>query len=174
MKKIKLSNEVIVSDPCYEVPTWCQIIVRDVLPGEYVSEITRVDLDGWGNRVSTLSCVHKDYIERQLELSWVEHSGTIGVDSGQAGIFSMESYRKDKYVEDLPKYDFGGMFPLTNEEGEQWYGHCCHLTLGNESWGVYDEGVVSESGVGDGSYPLFVLMDGEKTVGFLIDFYLED
>lgn len=174
MKKIKLSNEVIVSDPCYDVPTWCQIIVSDVLPGEYVSEITRIDLDGWGNRVSTLSCVHKDYIERQLELSWVEHSGTIGVDSGQAGIFSMESYRKDKYVEDLPKYNFGDMFPSTNEEGEQWYGHCCHLTLGDESWGVYDEGVVSSSGVGDGSYPLFVLMDGEKTVGFLIDFCLED
>lgn len=176
MKKIKLDNKVVVSDPCYTIPTWCQIIVDDVLPGYYQPSICRIDLDGWGNRISGLSCVHEDYMgkEDELKLSWVEHSGVIGVDSGQAGIFSMESYRNDEMVGEEPVFDFGISFDMT-ETGDVWYRMCAYKTLSEKSWGVYDEGVVSSSGIGDGSYDLYVLRNNEdKVVGFCIDFLLDE
>ena len=34
-KTIKLSDIVMVSDPCYKVPTWCQKKLTNVLNGEY-------------------------------------------------------------------------------------------------------------------------------------------
>jgi Protein of unknown function (DUF4241) len=175
MKKIKLSNKVVVSDPCYEIPTWCQIIVDDVLPGYYQPSICRIDLDDWGNRISGLSCVHEDYIgkENELKLNWVEHPGIVGVDSGQAGVFSMESYRNDAMVGEEPVFDFGDSFD--REMGDVWYRMCAHKTLSEKSWGVYDEGVVSSSGIGDGSYDLYVLKNNEdKVVGFCIDFLLDE
>ena len=175
MKKIKLGNKVVVSDPCYTIPTWCQIIVDDVLPGYYEPSICRINLDDWGNRISGLSCVHEDYIgkENELKLNWVEHSGIVGVDSGQAGVFSMESYRNDAMVGEEPVFDFGDSFD--REMGDVWYRMCAHKTLSEKSWGVYDEGVVTSSGVGDGSYDLYVLKNNEdKVVGFCIDFLLDE
>jgi hypothetical protein len=175
MKKIKLGNKVVVSDPCYTIPTWCQIIVDDVLPGYYQPSICRNDLDGWGNRISGLSCIHEDYIgkEGELKLTWVEHPGIVGVDSGQAGVFSMESYRNDEMVGEEPVFDFGDSFD--REIGDVWYRMCAHKTLSEKSWGVYDEGVVSSSGIGDGSYDLYVLKNNEdKVVGFCIDFLLDE
>ena len=94
MEKITLGKEVMVSDPCYEVPTWCQIKVRNVLPGKYVADATRIDCEDWGNRIAYLTAIHEDYINE--ELKWKEEPGEVGVDSGQAGIFSMESYRNDE------------------------------------------------------------------------------
>jgi len=177
MKKIKLDNKVVVSDPCYTIPTWCQIIVDDVLPGYYQPSICRIDLERpWGNRISGLSCVHEDYMgkEDELKLSWVEHSGTVGVDSGQAGIFSMESYRNDEMIGEESVYNFGDSFDMT-ETGDVWYRMCCDKTLSVKSWGVYDEGVVSSSGIGDGSYVLYVLRnDEDKVVGFCIDYLLDE
>ena len=36
-KRITLTNRVVVSDPCYDIPTWCQIILNNVLPGGYIT-----------------------------------------------------------------------------------------------------------------------------------------
>ena len=33
--KIQLGEEVMVSDPCYSIGTWCQIKLSNVLPGFY-------------------------------------------------------------------------------------------------------------------------------------------
>jgi hypothetical protein len=51
----------------------------------------------------------------------------------------------------------------------------CSRTLGVLHHGSYDEGVVSSSGFGDGSYPLFVLTNEEDVVvGFCVDFGVEE
>ena len=181
MTKIKLGTEVMVSDPCYTIPTWCQIIVNNVLPGYYEPFVKKHDAGDWGNRVSMLMCIHEDYVgkEDELALAWVEHAGTVGVDSGQAGIFSMESYRNDSIVDRIGLGDgdvsFFGNFNRDDEEGEKWYVSMCSRTLGVLHHGSYDEGVVSSSGFGDGSYPLFVLTNEEDVVvGFCVDFGVEE
>jgi hypothetical protein len=125
-------------------------------------------------------CIHEDYIgkEDELGLTWVEHGGVVGVDSGQAGIFSMESYRNDSIVDRIGLGDgdisFFSNFPH-EDEGGKWYTHMASRTLGVLQWGVYDEGMVSSSGFGDGSYDLYVLTTpDEVVVGFCIDFQVEE
>ena len=95
MRTITLSNEVMVSDPCYKVGTWCQHKLSNVLPGEYNTIAYSTDnTGGWGRRIAALIVLHKDYLEEDIK--WrTDRSADIGVDSGQCGIFSMESYRND-------------------------------------------------------------------------------
>ncbi len=170
MKTIQLTEEVMVSDPCYSVPTWCQHKLTGVLPGEYVTSAYRTkNTGGWGERVAALIAIHEDYLEDTL--SWRTVTGvTIGVDSGQCGIFSMDTYRKDDVFMEKSKFGLFG----TIEDGDVWYGHMCDRTLSDIQWGTYDNGVVSSSGIGDGSYKLLVAKHKGKIVGIAIDFYILD
>ena len=168
MKTINLTEEVMVSDPCYSVPTWCQHKLTGVLPGEYHTNAFRTNnTGGWGERVAALVAVHKDYLEDTLTWRAV-HSADIGVDSGQAGIFSMETYRDDAAFMEKPNFSFPG----SDQEGDVWYGHMCDRTLCDEQWGTYSNGVVSSSGFGDGSYKLLVAKHNGKIVGIAIDFFI--
>jgi hypothetical protein len=169
MKTIQLSDEVMVSDPCYVVPTWCQHKLTNVLPGEYLTNVIKSDEGSWGIRIGALVVIHKDYIEDPLNFREVK-SADIGVDSGQAGIFSMETYRKDEiFMNEVSEFNksYQGW---KDDGGEQWYGHMCDRTLGDEGWGVYDRGVVSRSGYGDGSYELSVAKHKGKIVGIAINY----
>ncbi len=171
MEKIYLGSEVMVSDPCYTVPTWCQHKLTDVLPGEYSSTAFKSDeTGGWGTRCAALVAVHKDYVED--DLSWrTVTAADIGVDSGQCGIFDMESYRNDSIADEItaPKMDF--MLPCEGE-GDKWYEKMCRLTLSSQQWGSYNTGVVSSSGYGDGSYRLLVAKHNGKIVGIAIDYLI--
>jgi hypothetical protein len=170
--QIKLGGKVIVSDPCYEVPTWCQEVIKNVRPGMYDTEVDYKESDGWGKRVHTLTVLH----ENIKSPNW-EHYGSVGVDSGQMGVFCMTSYRNDDIASDLPwlteKGDPFGDHPFRpiKEEGEQWYVKMCDRTLTTkEGWGTYDTGVVSSSGYGDGSYELQVCQMDDLIHGFRIIF----
>jgi len=50
----------------------------------------------------------------------------------------------------------------------------CKHTLSDQSWGVYDSGIVSSSGFGDGAYQLYVVKKRNKIVAFAIDFGVEE
>ena len=172
MSKIKLGNKVMVSDPCYTVPTWCQHKLNDVLPGEYSVYNKKYDTGDWGVRSSMLIAIHQDY---ELDnLKWKECIGAmVGVDSGQAGIFDLPYYRKDSVFD--TDSEFNKNFPsnIQDEEGDKWYGHMCDKTSGEEGWGHFENGVVSTSGYGDGSYNLYVAKVNRKVVGICIDFGVE-
>ena len=171
--KIKLGEKVMVSDPCYSIPTWCQSIIDNVKPGHYLPFVKKSDEGDWGLRNSMLLAIHEDHQSDEF-LHWKEHHGTVGVDSGQAGIFSMESYRNDDLK--LEDGDYGP-FPMNNaEDGDKWYEKMCTRTLGDKQWGTYDEGVVCSSGYGDGNYQLFLAYDDDTdtVIGFLIDFGVEE
>lgn len=180
-EKITLGKEVMVSDPCYTVPTWCQIKVKNVLPGTYITSVDRVDLQDWGNRNAYLVAVHKDYTSEDLK--WTRHKGEVGVDSGQAGIFDMETYRNDSIASSIglgdgdisffSKAPWDTMNP-EEEPGAVWYKAMCSRTLGNQQWGSYDKGVVSSSGLGDGGYTLYVARVNRKVVGFVIDYGIDE
>lgn len=190
-KKITLGKEVMVSDPCYEVPTWCQIKVYDVLPGKYATDIKRIDHEDWGNRIAYLAAVHEDYVD--TDFKWRVHPGEVGVDSGQAGIFSMETYRDDNISDEIglgdgdisffnqPPWDT--MSKDLENGGERWYRTMCSRTLGKKQWGTYNVvprnstepfgGVVSSSGLGDGSYTLYVAKVKGKVMAFCIDYGID-
>jgi hypothetical protein len=157
-----------VSDPCYTPDTWCQTKLDNVLPGLYNVEVERHDEGtGWGVRVSSITVIHEDYTDTD---DWEQHS-ECGVDSGQCGIFCMTSYRNDVLSEGIttPTLDNPFVIPF-REDGDKWYEKICKFTLCEPQWGLYDTGVVSSSGIGDGQYPLDVMMDGDKIVGMRLEY----
>lgn len=174
MNCITLDDKVWVSDPCYDKGTWCQIHLTGVLPGEYKTNVRKYDDRSWGERCSVLLAVHQDYMGEQL--SWRNHSGEVGVDSGQAGIFSDDTFRVDGLEMDTPSETYDGRpFSLMSKDndGDDWYEKMCKFTLSSQSWGSYDRGVVSSSGIGDGGYRCLVAKKKGKIVGIAIDFYME-
>jgi hypothetical protein len=143
--------------------------LTNVLPGEYSTTAFKSnETGGWGTRCAALVAVHKDYVED--DLSWrTVTSADIGVDSGQCGIFDMESYRNDVIAEEITTPDSN--FHIVFEgEGEKWYEKMCKLTLADQQWGSYNTGVVSSSGYGDGSYRLLVAKHNGQVVGIAIDY----
>jgi hypothetical protein len=169
MNQITLSENVMVSDPCYSLGTWCQTKLSNVLPGKYNVDVQKCDEGtGWGVRVSSITVVHEDYVD---DGDWEQHS-ECGVDSGQCGIFCMTSYRNDEMSVGIttPTLDQPFVLPYNDKGGDMWYEKMCHFTLHKDQWGMYDTGVVSSSGIGDGLYPMEVMMDGDKIVGIKLEY----
>jgi hypothetical protein len=171
MNQITLSENVMVSDPCYTPDTWCQTKLNGVLPGRYNVEVEKSDQGDWGTRVSGITILHESITDDGVSLEWEDHS-ECGVDSGQCGIFCMTSYRNDEMSESIttPDVNFNLGDYRKDDGGEKWYEKMCRFTLSEDQFGLYDTGVVSSSGIGDGLYPLEVMMDKEKIVGMRITY----
>jgi hypothetical protein len=160
MKTIQLSDKVVVSDPCYEVDNGWNMTLNRVKEGEYI-----VDIRMKNNRVSSIALRHIDHEDCKIN----QPKGGIGVDSGQVGIFSYDTYRNDSIFADQDS-DFAAKEDCV-EDGDLWYGFMCDFTLSEQQWGAYDNGVVTSSGWGDGVYTLNVAMNRNKIVGFRIEFF---
>ncbi len=151
------SGSLVCSDPCYTTDVWCMGIMDNVKKGTWLahSNIEIVE-GGWGERNVDLTIHHADY--KIDESAWVMLPGTFGVDSGQFGFFDRDHYRKAASVKQMAKVDFGDDYDRTPED--EWYRACSKLTLETtESWGVLPHGVVSSSGIGDGSYDVYGIKD---------------
>ena len=176
MEKILLTDIVMVSDPCYTEPTWCQVKLKNVKPGYYNVFSKSHDAGDWGVRQSMLMAIHEDFVVGK-RLKWEEHPGEVGVDSGQAGIFNYDAYRKDDEVENIPDGDGDSSFfgiDFSKHDGDKWYQKICSYTLGEKGWGAYDKGVVSRSGFGDGGYRLYVAKHYGRVIAMCIDFAVEE
>lgn len=154
---IELGEKVVVSDPCYEIGTWCQGIVENVKKGLYGCTAFIQDDGVFGKRVFCIKA-ELDGIEipdRNYELF---EEAEIGVDSGQAGI-----YDYNYFVENQTDDEY------SNEHS--WYRIVCDLTNEKLVGTLGDKCFVSESGYGDGSYDCYVAKneDGE-IVGIQIEF----
>lgn len=177
-KQIQLGSEVMVSDPCYSEPTWCQVKLTNVKPGNYYALHKEYETDYDGVIPSMIMVVHEDHMDDVLK--WKLHSNKVGVDSGQAGIFSYDTYRKDELEMEVPTIGYDGRnfdwldFPGEKQEGDEWYKNMCKITLTTTGWGTYSNGLVSRSGLGDGSYCLFVAARYRKIIAMCIDFAVEE
>jgi hypothetical protein len=89
---ITLGTEVMVSDPCYGLGTWCQGVLTNVLPGEYECYVEYSDEGDWGTRVVRISVKHKDYLNTMFYDTLEDI--VVGVDSGQAGIYDYNYYKQ--------------------------------------------------------------------------------
>lgn len=187
---IRLDDKVMVSDPCYGLNTWCQGVVENVLPGEYKCKIGFSDEGVFGIRVADIEVVHGNYVGKFIEF-WPEEF-EVGVDSGQAGIFDYEYYKKC--------HTDSSEWPHVDEE---WYDRVFELTYVQEKnpnyerfnvdyndddyfekWEAYDKdwkrsskflsrfdgnpidglGFVSSSGYGDGGYTCWTAKNDEGKV----------
>ena len=152
---ITLGDNVMVSDPCYKLGTWCQDLLEDVLPGRYRCSLLISDEGEWGKRVAFLTASHSDVENITFDLNDLEsESGDIGVDSGMCGIFDYEFYKRFA-------------------DNEELYDECCKIDFG-DSFGDTDKlAVISSSGYGDGCYDLLVNRNDEGKVNFIcLDYFI--
>lgn len=133
------SNEIYISDPCYEYDendNSCVLTLKDVVNGKYIAtmKVVRIYHD-----IESLTIKHEDYLHSEPSI----FAGKIGVDSGQAGFFDKEYYAENQ----------GGDF----DDLTTLYGLACSLVLSKQEGGiVYNRGAVSSSGCGDREYEVFV------------------
>ena len=157
------SGAIMASDPCYDTTVWCASKIENVKNGTWVSCIVYSNEGAWGKRVSDLIATHEDV--HKIHMTQWEKIDSCGVDSGQFGFFDY------KYFVD-------------HESEREWgapgfYNECCEATH-DESKGfggnvIGNAGVVSASGYGDGSYPVYVLKDKDGLiVGVKASFLSED
>jgi hypothetical protein len=169
------SGKAVLSDPCYELGTWCQGVVDKVKNGEWRADVFYTPEGRWGNRVAALISYHKDYPtttnDIQADGKLLDFDG--GVDSGQFGYFDFDGYRKDDSIIGVAR-----LCPNHGDiicEDEPWYSMCCDRTINDDSWGVLPLGVVSSSGYGDGSYPTYGIKNNKgEYVGFTTIFIAPD
>ena len=152
---IKLGNKVIVSDPCYKLDTWCSKVV-DIKPGNYKTNVYYDNLSSWGNRVSCLEIIHENYDIGEWS-NWELITEDIGVDSGQCGFYDYEKYKDSVGI---GEYD----------EKDTFYGRACFLTDQDEQYGIFEQGIVSRSGIGDGVYDLFGVKQDNEYVALKVIF----
>jgi len=179
MKEFEVtSGKIVCSDPCYTADVWCMGVVDNVENGTWVAIADKKTLNMWGERICSLFIGNKKHLEINPKLTDYVFTDkplnfTGGVDSGQFGFFDFEDYRNDENAKDLKKFDFGAEYDT--QSGDTWYRACSDLTLGDESWGVLPKGVVSSSGIGDGSYDVFGYKDAYgKYVAFAVVFIYDD
>lgn len=141
------SGALLVTDPCYQVPTWCTGRVENAKNGTWLAGIKVTDEGSWGSRVAEFIAWHagsglvgSDAIDDKLDAD-------IGVDSGQCGVFDAKQY--EKMGGGRGEYD----------DPTSFYGAICTGTLSDEHMGSVAFGAASSSGFGDGSYNAYVLRD---------------
>ena len=125
------------------------------------------DEGDWGLRVAELITVNSEYYKEHLVIMNERQEFEVGVDSGCAGIFDYEYYCKFHTDEDV---------------NEDWYEKQIMQQFfpGDEStWqkSVFTEsnGVVSNSGFGDGGYDCYVARnDDGEIVGIRIVYISEE
>ena len=104
------------------------------------------------------------YHHAHEDFSWKEQQDNfVGVDSGQAGVFDAKYFEDDKLARQYQVED-----PICPDQ--PWYSLCCDRTLGETGAGIIPYGVVSSSGLGDGSYSYYTNTVDGKTVGVQIVF----
>lgn len=146
-----ISNELLVTDPCYEKGTWCSGDLENVLPGIWQASVMRLQDPDWGDRVAELVICHESIKDTDAESidEWVPI--TVGVDSGQAGFFDPQFYPNGE--------------PGEYGDKDTFYGRACEATDNPHDWGIVDgHGVVSQSGFGDGAYACYVTRDPQGRV----------
>ena len=148
-----VTDKIIVADPCYDYGKLGTLILDNVLSGKYIAtaEVEK-------NLVASLHIYHYNFKNDILES---ENVGYIAVDSGQAGFFDLDFFRKNE----------GGEVGDLNS----FYGLACAITLSPKQAGVIKKrGVVSSSGFGDGCYNVFVCKNEVGKIVAASLFFIEE
>lgn len=161
-QKIVMGSEIMVTDPCYKPDTWCQSVVHSVKEGTYLPFVKVVETD-WCERVAQTWIIHKDHVFNLNEDNFEYIEMSAGVDSGQAGFYDHKRWLQ---MHEQNLFD-------------NFYEGNCDITLGRKEYkghaGVYEDwGFVSNTGYGDGSYPILAASVEDKIVGLSIQFIWED
>jgi len=154
------SGEILISDPCYSLGTWCTQRIKVPLIGVWLAIV----IIGTEDRIRVLEveCINPCDVAGTEISSVGRFLGEVGVDSGQLGIYDIKHFKDDDLISKL--FDTGKacrILDLSSDSdlpGDKWYWFQCVRTL-VEKASIIPYGVVSSSGYGDGNYPIEVWED---------------
>ena len=110
-KPIQLGSHVMVSDPCYDIDTWCNGDLKDVLPGTWRTKAIYMY-----DRCTDLIAYHKDVPEPTFD-QYEKTDIVVGVDSGQAGIYDYKHFatmcKNEKWYESICTHQSSMVIPLS-------------------------------------------------------------
>lgn len=152
------SGKLQVTDPCYDMDTWCAATLENVKNGKYHVEINRGNTGMFGDVITELLIYHESIISKKHKLNFRWIDSNIGVDSGQAGFFDYDKLNEIKLNEQLD---------------DSFYKEMCEFTLEADCVGANEFGCVSSSGYGDGVYSLWVAEKNGEVVAAKIVFVSE-
>ena len=156
-KVIKLGKEVYLTDPCYDITTWCQQLLKKVKSGNWVVDYEYNEFEDGMEQQVILSVAHEDYgMTIFNDYDEVVDSVVLGVDSGTIGIFDK------KYYED---------YHYENKINDEWYDkNICDFsnTLRRGTNITDNKGVWVNTSYGDGEYYATLYIRDEKICGIEI------
>lgn len=170
----QISDSIIISDPSYEYDvaehevgtTLMSLnnVISNTRKGLWNAYITRNLLSP--DRNISLVAIHESIPTYPLlEYNWREID-SIGVDTGQAGIYDLLFYRDDHSVKGDPYASYIDI----EDEDDYWYAVNSYISGKGLRAGVIPHGAISSSGYGDGIYPVSIMYDHQQVVGVWIDF----
>lgn len=162
------SDEVVISDPCYDLDTWCSSILTDVKKGIWEGRIKREYISCFYYNTELLATLNSDLksedIQELLDIC-------VGVDSGQAGIYDKSVYRNNNKIVNKKE---GFKISVGHCAGDLWYSYVCETTLSKLHAGVLIGGVASTSGYGDGGYNCYCHRDVDGKIDGLRIVFIGD
>jgi hypothetical protein len=142
------SGQIVIGDPCYSVEMNRLVSAKK---GTWTAHVETSNEGSWGERVSKILVHHVDF--SMYGRNMLTESMTIGVDSGQAGVFDLSSY---------------------GDDGEDIYDDCCRQSLSKKRCGFLPGGFISSSGYGDGCYDVTVFKEKGVSVAVEVVFICKD
>ena len=160
--QIQIEDKLVVSDPYYNINTWCIAVLEKVLPGKY-----NCYMDYIGNRVRKILIIHEGYNVDEKTIN-VEEPVDIGVDSAQAGFYNYNYFKK-----------YSELREINESEWEKEYREPIRKSTFHEKKfdGTVINGMafVSSSGYGDGSYECYTKKNEDgKIIAAKVIFIVEE
>lgn len=157
--KIKLSKEVYLTDPCYNIKTWCQELLKNVKEGEWLVYYEYKQFDDDMQQLVILSLAHEDYGYSIFSETYdeIQESSILGVDSGNIGVFDKEYYEKYHYNDSI---------------NDEWYDNTiCNFTkVTRRGLNITEnKGVWVNTSYGDGVYVAKLYIKNGKICGIQIE-----
>jgi len=176
------STTMRVSDPLYDKSVWCSGIIEDCIPGQWTGAVSYIDNKFFGHRVSMLMAAAEEYADAAFEvfskITVNEKTGRItvprslyladidvGVDSAHCGLFDDGSYQDNTSITGMPE-------PVEIWSESRWVNQCFDVAKNEDKAGVMPNGIISESGVGDGSYYAYAWKNNQGQVSGVVVVFL--
>ena len=156
-KTIQIEDAVYLTDPCYDITTWCQQLLHNVKSGTWVIDYEYNEYEDGTEQEVILSLAHEDYGMTIFE-DYIEkfNSAVLGVDSGTIGIFDKKYYEEYHYA---------------NNINDEWYEKniCAFTHTLRRGANITDgKGVWVNTSCGDGEYYATLYVRDEKICGIEI------
>jgi len=142
---ITLTEKVVVSDPSYELGTWCSGILDGVLEGKYIIDYFKAE-DRWDGHTMVLT--HESMAFDDIGLPTIKLPMDIGMDGGMVAIAPFAVWKSDDNVPEGLEINYGWE--------PKWFTSLIPLDSLGLSYRVVNDVLCSSSGYGDGAASLFV------------------